>query len=301
MGINPITMKALARDVTPPLLWRAAARLIKPPHANEMPPSVRNRDLFEEHIRLNKGCPPDRIVIRDGLSLRLHPESRMPFEHFCYRDRDMVEELDCFLEQTVGRKRLLDVGALHGFFSLVFTSGDPSRSALAVDPSPIAFARLLYNLHANERESRVACVECALSDAEGVLRMHYEWEHAIAVNTRNDDDAALCVPKTRGDILCAAKSFEPDVVKIDVEGHEGFVITGLLPVIEQLRPLIFIEVHPELIRAAGYDPSDIFNTLTRLGYEILDTDGHKLSAEAYKSKTVIHRVMCRSAKSLRAR
>jgi len=122
-----------------------------------------------------------------------------------------------FIAATSDRRRLLDVGALHGIFSLVFAVNDSSRQALAVDPSPAAFAKLHYNIHCNRAEN-VAAVECALSSESRVLEMHYEWERAVA--GRRNGEAPLRVETARADDVVEAYSFEPDVVKVDVEGHE---------------------------------------------------------------------------------
>ena len=39
-------------------------------------------------------------MLRDGLRLRIHPESRLGFEHFCFIDPQMVDEFDAFLAHT---------------------------------------------------------------------------------------------------------------------------------------------------------------------------------------------------------
>src|SRR5262249_12911497 len=156
---------------------------------------------------------------------------------------------DFFLRTAVEKKRLLDIGALHGIFSLVFASQGTDRRVLAVEASPVAFARLLYNVHKNEFQN-IEPVECALSDVNGVLRMHYEWEHLVAANTLPDAHS-IEVPVKSGDHLCQERRFCPDVVKIDVEGHEIKVLKGLWETLENNRPLIFLELHPTRIREEG--------------------------------------------------
>jgi FkbM family methyltransferase len=131
----------------------------------------------------------------------------------------MVKEMDLFLELTRNKNTLLDVGALHGVFSLAFTANHPNRTSLAVDASPFAFARLLYNIHSNP-SCRILSSEAALSDHKTFLKMNYEWEHAVA--SRNQVDNQLTVQALTGDELCQTKSFFPDVIQIDVEGLEKY-------------------------------------------------------------------------------
>jgi FkbM family methyltransferase len=202
------------------------------------------------------------------LNLRVHPGSREAFEHFCFRAPEMVVELDSFIEHTQDKRRLLDIGALHGIFSLVFAANHPEKSVVAVDASPVAFARLLYNIHCNGL-SQITPVECALSESAGTLRMHYEWEHAVAANTEAADSAAhlLSVVRRTGDELCGSLSFEPDVIKMDVEGHEVKVFKGLAKVIERHRPLIFLELHPTRIAEERDDVKDLVRPLLAAGYQ----------------------------------
>jgi len=222
----------------------------------------KNYDLRNSHARENE------LVVRDGLSLRVHPGSREAFEYFCFLAPEMVVELNSFIEHTQNKRRLLDIGALHGIFSLVFAANHPEKKVMAVDASPVAFARLLYNIHCNSL-SQITPVECALSDSAGTLRMHYEWEHAVAANTETAGSAAhlLSVVRRTGDELCASLSFEPDVVKIDVEGHEVKVIKGLTKVIERHRPVIFLELHPTRIAEERDDVNDLVRLLLAGGYK----------------------------------
>ncbi len=177
----------------------------------------------------------------------------------------MAEELDCFIRATRDKQNLLDVGALHGIFSLVFAAHRPERRALAVDASPIAFARLLYNIHKNQA-TNVTPIECALSDEVGHLRMHYEWEHAVAAGTDGESHDGIVLEKTTGDSLCESRHFEPDAIKIDVEGHELKVLRGLRATIERNRPIIFLEVHPGRIHQEGHRLDELAQFISETSY-----------------------------------
>jgi FkbM family methyltransferase len=238
--------REILRGVTPPFIWCLFSAV--------WPKKSTTRNPDENTIDLRK-----------NIRLRIHPESRIPFEYFRSTDQAMVEELDQFLQLATGRATLLDIGALHGLFSLAFTANHPSRQALAVEASPIAFAKLLYNIHANP-SCRINAEEVALSDHCGKLSMVYEWEHAVA----NPIEAgrSLSVPATTGNELCARKNFTPDVIKIDVEGYELSVLRGLSTILENHKPLIFIEVHPSRLRSQGLAANEVYELLARHGYSL---------------------------------
>ncbi|MBV9962211.1 MAG: FkbM family methyltransferase [Parafilimonas sp.] len=213
--------------------------------------------LKEKHLRLNKNTPQNQMVFRDGIAMYVHPDSRFGFEHFCFISPEMVEEMDQFIRQTVDKKNLLDIGALHGVFSLVFAVNNPEKKVVSIDASPLAFARLLYNIHKNKL-ANITALDCAISDSPGKLLMHYEWEHAVATGTL-EDDKSFEIDKQTGDNICRLLNFEPDVIKIDVEGHEIKVLKGLSTIIQRLKPMVFLELHPQAIKNEGDNISELFS------------------------------------------
>ena len=115
----------------------------------------------------------------------------------------MVEEMSVFLSSTKDKKRLLDVGAHHGIFSLVFAVQNRDSRVVAIDPSPFAFGTFLYNINKNNVSDRILPFECALSDTPGKIRMFFEWEHAVAAPLAEDAEVSMLLEKTTGD-FCAS-------------------------------------------------------------------------------------------------
>jgi FkbM family methyltransferase len=285
-----VNIRHLVKRIAPPIVLdavRALRQSARGPDGTAAGPSPREL----AHRRLNEGNTQNEMTFRDGLRITLRPGSVFAFEHFCFRDDVMVDEMDTFLAASAGRQRLLDVGALHGVFSIPFAIGKPERRVLAVDASPLAFAHLLYNLHANNVRN-VTPVESAISDGEGILEMHYEWQHLVSAGTAvTADENVIRVRKRSGDDLCAEHGFEPDVVKVDVEGHEVRVLRGLWRTLEQCRPLIFLEVHPARIRSGGDDAGEIVRQLAPLGYTARRIGGGPVPLDAIASFTVDERLV----------
>ena len=234
-------------------------------------------DALQKAFRcLNKDAQDNEVMFREHLNFVIHPDSRVPFEMFCFRSPEMVEEMDAFIAETKGRHCLLDVGALHGIFSLVFAAMNRERKVVAVEPSPIAFSKLLYNVRKNDLESNIVAHEVALSSTPGKLQMYYQWEHSVAVPL-SEPGGSISVEKIPGDILCGKMAFKPDVIKIDVEGHELKVINGLIQTIRVMKPLLFLELHPEMIRRENDHLSDLVTLFENAGYR-----GKKLNGQAIK-------------------
>jgi hypothetical protein len=81
---------------------------------------------------------------------------------------------------------------------------------------------------------------------------------------------SVTVPIWRAaDLIRRGKVRSPDVVKVDVEGAEGAVLTGFADIPgEQLPRVFFLEVHPALL--ANFDTSleILGNWLTERGYAV---------------------------------
>jgi FkbM family methyltransferase len=283
------TLASNVRQWLPPVLLPYAHAIDKTLRPVD-PRLLKLREAFEA---LNRDTPANELTLRENLRLAVHPDSRFAFEYFCWRSVEMVDEMDAFLSFTKGAQRLLDVGALHGIFSLVFAKQDASRRAVSVDPSPLAFAKLLYNIHANKLGGQVAAVECALSDSEGSIAMRYEWEHAVAAPLTPHDKLGATFQKTTGDGLCNKLGFIPDIIKIDVEGHEVKAIRGLATVIHAAKPTLFLEVHPDRIRAEHDSLRNVLSWLEEEGYYASDSSGTALDMQTLCEAASDVRVMLR--------
>lgn len=281
-----LSIKQVIKLFIPPIVL-SAVRAVR--NGRQRVETAEQRACRIEHEDLNRDAGRDEIRLRPGLTLKLHPGSREAFEAFCYRCPEMVEEMNSFLTQITGKHALLDVGALHGIFSLAFAANNPEGRAVAVDASPVAFARLLYNLHKNQAR-HVTPVECALSSRPGVVQMHYEWEHAVAAGT-NAGTAGLLVETRAGDDLCGSLGFRPDVIKIDVEGHEVKVLEGLRATIRDGKPLVFLEIHPRRVREEGDRLDAIERFFADLGYRAESTDGKPLPLSVISTATKDQRIV----------
>ena len=201
------------KSLVPPILWNSLKSIATA--RRKQKDSREESSRLRDHISRNLAIATGSIALRDSMTFRVHPESVYSIEHFCYISEEMTDELDSFLRQTADRHRLLDIGALHGVFSLAFTNHHPEKFAIAVDASPIAFSKLLYNSFSNPR-CQITPVECAISDKNGDLAMTYAWEHLVASSNSNTEKMLL-VPMCTGDELCSDNKFAPDCIKIDVK------------------------------------------------------------------------------------
>jgi len=154
------------------------------------------------------------------------------------------EELDIIRRWCPPGAVFCDIGSNvgnHAIYALKFLH---AARVILFEPNPDAIAILLTNLGLNGLLPRceTAHLGIGLSDrtAEG---------KSIAVSGRNlggghivdaEDSAEGSISLRRGDDVLADES--PTFIKIDVEGMEMSVLSGLSALIARCRPLIFVEV-----------------------------------------------------------
>jgi len=72
---------------------------------------------------------------------------------------------------------------------------------------------------------------------------------------------------------------QPDVIKIDVEGAEGQVIKGMEDTLRTSEPVVFIEMHPNLLSDFGHDIQNVYERFDDTGYGVLVTDHRDSDSE----------------------
>jgi FkbM family methyltransferase len=234
------------------------------------------------------------MILRPGLRLAIDPQSREPFEAFCFRSLDMSRELDAFLHAMTPCRRFLDIGACHGLFSLAFALGRAGTLALAVEPSAPAFEILAENTRLNEL-GNLLLHQVACGAAAGQLRMRQVWHHLVALPDSPGSppaDGAIEVPMVSVDELCAELDFRPDLVKIDVEGYELAVLAGARATLARFRPLLFLELHPRGLRALGGSVAAVTLLLQEVGYRFRGLSGAPLDERRINAAEPVSRFVC---------
>jgi hypothetical protein len=68
---------------------------------------------------------------------------------------------------------------------------------------------------------------------------------------------------------------DPSIVKLDVEGAELSVLRGMKVTIKRCTPILFIEVHPGLLRQFGHQQSQVLDLLKSHGYRLTKAEDHR--------------------------
>ena len=149
----------------------------------------------------------------------------------------------------------IDVGANVGAYTLIASEVSDSN-VVSIEPHPATFSMLERNVRLNGRRN-VTCLNVALSSRDGeVCFTDVPGSSMNRVELGNNIGAALRVPSRRLGRVCRELNVVPDLVKIDVEGHEAAVLDGF----EDLRGAAKVSL------IEGGEGADVQRWMTTAGY-----------------------------------
>jgi FkbM family methyltransferase len=152
-------------------------------------------------------------------------------------------ELDSFIPRVPVDSVVWDVGANIGIYAVLLGKAASSGRVISFEPVPETRARLERNLATN-RMRNVAVHAVALSSRPGTATMEIHPEaHGCDQIVNNPEGPVVEVQTMTGDDF-AAEHGDPDVIKVDIEGHEPEFFEGCSKMLERRKPLLMLEVNP---------------------------------------------------------
>lgn len=164
---------------------------------------------------------------------------------------------EAILEDLEEGEVFWDIGSAIGTYSILVAAA--GGKSVAFEPFHTNFMRVIENAQVNNIPDRVQVESVALSDSGGMT--HFETEGSLAYGeSQVSASGELTIPSREGDHVDAP---DPDLIKIDVEGHELAVLRGLTERLSTAR-IVYIEVHGK----HGVTAEDVSQLLP--GFEISD-------------------------------
>lgn len=158
-----------------------------------------------------------------------------------------------------------DIGALHGYYSALVSSRYWNWRVAAFEPNPKAYGVLVKNF--NSLNIAGSAYALAINDTGESL---YFRGRSIVGQTTDD---AIIVSGVRFDDLEVMPTHVPKIVKIDVHGAEGLVLSGMTDSLKKDIVAVLVEVHAEHLLIGKYGYADILDMLEQAGltaYEVMN-------------------------------
>lgn len=163
--------------------------------------------------------------------------------------------------KTLRPGTIIDVGANIGVYTLNFRQFT-NAPIMAFEPDPGMF-RLLCDTLTFNAIPNVSAFNLACGDENGRLNFNGGINGSIAIG---DEMALETVAVVRLDDRLAVAG-PISLIKIDCEGYEWNVLNGCQNIIHAHRPMLFVELHPNLIGRYGHSLQDVCDLL-RERYEL---------------------------------
>ena len=174
---------------------------------------------------------------------------------------------------------VIDIGANIGAHALRFAAMVGDRgSVYAFEPTDYAFAKLSRNIGLNPNIApRIHAMQVLLLASAGQEKPHAvyaSWPLASASDVQNVHEVHFGALKplegaqvsTLDQMAQQLGLAKVDLVKLDVDGNELFVLQGGRQILRTHRPFIVMECAPYLYPEFGYSMDDLCEYLQGLGY-----------------------------------
>ena len=209
-------------------------------------------------------------------------------------DPEQHEEFENFLRQCNPTMFLMDIGAHFGIFSLA--AAQAGGKSIAIDPSPIATRMIARQSALNQYSDRIRIIQAAITDESGTLDMLSSGVFSDGYFKITKGRAKSELTKTQALTIdqLVSQYGPPTHVKVDVEGQEAAVLRGGGMTLARYSPVLFLELHNEMVAAEGNDPNLVLDELVRLGYQTFALDGKRLERGLILRKPLIRLVATRA-------
>jgi FkbM family methyltransferase len=223
-----------------------------------------------------------------------HPHAYKVFHEAQIADSEQSEEFRNFLSTCSSKMFLFDVGAHFGIFSLA--AAHFGGRAIALDPSPTATRMIAIEASLNNCTRDIHVMQAAASDTSGAMGMLssgvFSDGYFQVVKGRSADELSRTQAVTVDDLTL--QHGPPTHLKIDVEGHEAAVIRGARTTLSQFCPLLFLELHNEIVARDGGDPNAALDELAQVGYVTFSLNGDPIGRAALLNKPIVRILAARN-------
>ena len=218
--------------------------------------------------------------------VQFHPDDRVLSKRLILYGGYEKEEIALLCSLVKEGDHVLDVGANVGIHTMFLSRAVGSRGrVIAVEPDPVNASLLTANLEHNGCDN-VTIARCALGNSTGTVQLFQVPTHRANASLADitGHGESVDVPLRTGEDVLAQFDCSPHLVKVDVEGCEPQVLSGL-----GCKPkYVVFEFVPRQLEALGNDPLDFLKEMKTLGYDLELVDPDSGERQALAPETILN-------------
>jgi FkbM family methyltransferase len=171
-------------------------------------------------------------------------------------------QLSIFEQLASESQLIIDVGANIGLYTAVGAKNmEEQGKVISFEPIPANLELLRNNIKFNKQTKNVNVAEYALGEDDRTLEIYISSKsggnHSVGGAGSSGYDDVLKVEQTSLDGYMAKQTNKKiDLIKIDVEGYDGYVLKGALKTIAKSHPALMIECIPKLLDRCNFSYQD---------------------------------------------
>lgn len=171
------------------------------------------------------------------------------------------------LESVVGEV-YLDIGAHFGYFSALLTKElsllEHSSTLIAVEPDKSNYGCLVKTVEKHKSNNiKTITLPCAISDVDGMQKMYTSDQPCL--HSYAEPGARVTSEVSAISLNSIISNYVPNdkvaFIKIDIDGAEPLFFKGGWEVLNEHKPIIFIEFAPKYLESFGADVKEYYYTL----------------------------------------
>jgi FkbM family methyltransferase len=205
--------------------------------------------------------------------LRVHPRRGTLTRAIIRRGNWEAAETRAFAAAIAPGDFVVDAGANFGHYALVAAAiAGPAGLVVAFEPHPAVFPLLADNVGLQDHGNIVA-EPAGLAEVRGTLEITTDLGnpggHSFIASNVRSGGGGIVVPLRGLDEYLADQGLAERrlaLLKIDVQGFEMRVLRGAAATIDRHRPVVFCEVTPDALRAAGDSHQALLDFFATRGY-----------------------------------
>jgi FkbM family methyltransferase len=226
----------------------------------------------------------ERIARRGRVRVRLPSSTEWIRLDFDFAFMNTVPSQDplfsALLTHVLSTHTVYDVGAFVGWYSIAAARRAHSGQVFSFEPVPESADLARRHCMLNQVTDRVRIIEAACGKETGIVSMPVRpvrttsWASGnslLNVYPESDVQPTLTpVTVIRLDDFVSAGAPPPDLIKVDVEGAELWVLEGAREILKTRRPIVLLELHRFAWHHFGTTEEGFREFIASIGYQLLE-------------------------------
>jgi len=211
-----------------------------------------------------------RISLGNRYSVRIIPDF---VGYVTFGDRHNIGWSHC-IDSLTEDETFIDIGAHIGLYTLPAALKLKKGRVYAFEPASSNYNILKKHIKMNSL-SNVEIFDYLVGD-KGKSVKFYESKNLVSPKNSivKVDKISSFEPIIKKQIsldnFFLGKNIHPNVIKIDVEGAELFVLKGAKNIITKTKPKIYLSIHPQWLENLGLSVNQLLSLIKELDYSIYD-------------------------------